>query len=316
MFRLAADITIGDVRVTWADKLRIESSWESLTDTCVFTIPNKVKDQSGEWREVFGREKLINHGDEVRVELGYYPNMRKEFTGFVKRIKPDYPLTIECEDESYILKRENVNETFEDISLSGLLQQISPIPFETNASVQLGTLRLKNVTVHQLLTETLRDTYGLVSFIRDGTLMVGVPYAGKSNEFDYTWGHNIISDQLKWQRKDEIRYKVKAISPQSDGSKIETEVGDEGGTVRTFFKYDVGKATLKKGAEEFLERVKYTGFTGSFMTFGLPQVKHGDAVNIQHRLKERRGKYKVKRVVTTYGTNGYRRKIEPERDAA
>jgi len=69
MFRLAADIKIGDVSVTWADKLRIDSSWESLTDTCTFTIPNKVKDQNGEWREVFGRERLIDHGDPVRIEV-------------------------------------------------------------------------------------------------------------------------------------------------------------------------------------------------------------------------------------------------------
>jgi len=315
MFRLKAKITIGNVTVDFADKLTIDRTWDSLVDTCSFTIPNKVRDQNGDFREIFGNKKYIDQGDEVKIDLGYYPDVETEFTGYVTHIHPGFPLKIECEDEGYLLKREYVNDKFKDVSLQDFLDQISPIPARANATVGLGTIRADNVTVADLMNE-LRDTYGLVAFIRDGELEVGVPYAGEGETFEYEWGRNMIQDDLVWQNEDEVQWKVRAVSPRPDGSKIETEVGDDGGSVRTFFKYDVDKATLKKAAQEFLDRVKFTGFRGTLTSFGLPRCRHGDTIDIKHRLTERNGKYKVKRVVTRFGSGGFRRVIHPERQAA
>ena len=60
-----------------------------------------------------------------------------------------------------------------------------------------------------------------------------------------------------------------------------------------------------------LKKYYYEGFTGSFTTFGIPYVKHGDTVRIvNNQLPEMSGSYKVKGVVYYGGVDdGLRQEI-------
>ena len=84
------------------------------------------------------------------------------------------------------------------------------------------------------------------------------------------------------------------------------------GERRTFFfpeAQDTEK--LKDLAFEQLDRYYYDGFKGSFITFGIPYVRHGDHVEIRNpELPEQNGVYKVKSVEYTGGVDGLRQKIE------
>jgi hypothetical protein len=316
MLRLNCKITAGKITVRFAEKVRIDSSWATVGDSAMFTIPNKVRDQEGNVREVYAEEKLIENGDKVKIELGYFPELKTEFEGYVTHVEPDFPLKVHCEDLNFILKQENINDEFEDVTLGDLMERISPVDYRVNveSTTSLGTLRVKNVTVTRLLQDKIKSTYGIHSFVRDGKLEVGVPYPGDTQTVHkFAFGKNIVSDSLRWRSKEALKWRVQGKSPQEDGSLIKAEVGDNSGSVRTLFKYNVDKKTLEEAAQRYYERLDFTGWSGSFTTFGRPFVRHGDAVEVKNeRLPEREGIYNVKRVETHFGTGGFRRVIEPD----
>lgn len=62
---------------------------------------------------------------------------------------------------------------------------------------------------------------------------------------------------------------------------------------------------------ETLKKYYYTGFQGSFTTFGYPFIKWNDNVNIEDAVfADRNGQYKVKSVVRSFDENGIRQEIE------
>lgn len=68
---------------------------------------------------------------------------------------------------------------------------------------------------------------------------------------------------------------------------------------------------LKELAERELENFRYTGFRGSFTTFGEPFVNHGDKIElVDANIPDRNGLYIVEEVERTFGFNGYRQKIK------
>ena len=63
-------------------------------------------------------------------------------------------------------------------------------------------------------------------------------------------------------------------------------------------------------AQAKLDQYHYTGFRGSFITFGIRYVRVGDNVDILDRiLPERNGRYMVKTVEYSGGETGLRQKI-------
>jgi hypothetical protein len=64
-------------------------------------------------------------------------------------------------------------------------------------------------------------------------------------------------------------------------------------------------------AKSSLEKYYYSGFKGSFVTFGTPSVDFGDnAIITNDLLPEQNGTYKIKAVHISGGVNGFRQKIE------
>jgi hypothetical protein len=62
---------------------------------------------------------------------------------------------------------------------------------------------------------------------------------------------------------------------------------------------------------ETLKKYYYTGFKGSFTTFGYPFIKWNDNVNIEDTaFADRNGQYKVKSVERTFDGSGIRQEIE------
>lgn len=75
-----------------------------------------------------------------------------------------------------------------------------------------------------------------------------------------------------------------------------------------------GAKTSAELAELALNELKtyyYTGLKGTFQTFGIPYVRHGDDVKIINpKQPEQNGLYKVKSVEYTGGVDGLRQKVE------
>jgi hypothetical protein len=160
----------------------------------------------------------------------------------------------------------------------------------------------------------------------------------------FIFQHNIIEEDLIYKRREDIILSAVAcsINEVSSGKKtkdgqdktkserlevlvynkngelvgIKKEKGksfpeNKEGERRTFYFKDITSAdTLIERAKNKLKDYFYTGFRGSFTTFGMPFVKQGDNVYlIDKLLPERSGYYKVKSVRYTGGVNGLRQEI-------
>jgi hypothetical protein len=296
----------------FVNSVEVKSSYEVFTDTAKIVLPRKL---SFDGKELFtGANAIFKRGDEVKIELGYFPNLEVIFEGYVSNVGGSLPVEIECEDKMFILKRTTVAKySNASVSLSDLLKDILPSNIEYNClDVQLGSFRISNATVSKIL-EVLKTDYGFYSYFVNGVLHVGLPSdASDTITEEFLFEKTIINpDELKYQLKEELFIKVVAISMQSDNSKKEVTVGDSDGSQRTYYTYNATDSALLEFANLKLNEVKYTGYSGSFETFGEPKVRHGDIAKLSStKLPERDGNYEIVGVTTRLDMSGFRQEIE------
>lgn len=313
MNRLNSEITLGDNVARFVTEVSIESSWKTLTDTASIVLPKKIT-KNGE--PIFiGDTGLFKKGDAVEIKLGYYPNLLTRFKGYIAGIVPDSPLQIECEDEMYLLKRKDITKSFKSVSLKDLLTEIlkdTGVSFEA-VDAELGQFRITRATPAQVL-EQLKKTYALQSFIKDGVLRVGLSfYPEEGNDVDIVIERDVIDpSSLEYKKEDDVRLKVKVISMLLNNKKLEVDVGDPDGEVRTLHVYNItSEKELKAIGERELPKFRYEGYFGSFETFLEPQIKQGDRINLgSKKFVERAGIYRVDDVDTTFGQGGGRQIVQ------
>lgn len=313
MLVLSSEIHIGGYVFRQINDVQIESSYETLTDTCTITIPRKV---SFNGKTIFlDKNPIFKKGDEVLVKLGYgYNNKKEVFRGYVTRIESGIPTKIVCEDAAYKLKETTrFNLSYSKLDVETLLKEILPdgIDFKLIGKIELGKARFTKVTAAHIL-KYLQDKFSINTWFRGNTLYVGANYFKElQTEHKFDFQKNIISDSLTFVKAEDIKVSVKAISIMPDNSKIEITKGDNEGSERTLHFYNVPKSALEERATKAIADFKFDGFTGSFLTFGQPNVKHGDIIDlVDHYYPEKSGRYIVKGVKTSFGISGYRQSID------
>jgi hypothetical protein len=319
MFRLCSKIVIeGDRRYefTAVVSCTITEDTASLTDTCVIELPKKIQ---WEGQSVgAGAHPPIKRGDKITVHLGYDDVLKLRFSGYIRRVSATVPVKIECEDGMFLLKLQPAKKKgFKEISLDKLISTLlegTGVKYALiDKNINLGPYRITRDTVAEELAE-LQRTYGLMAYFRnindEPTLYVGFtyPFDGRRKE-NFVHGKNIISNELEYRREEDIKLKVKAISIQPDNKRIEVEAGDKDGELRTVYRYNVREADLKVFATSELERFKYSGYQGSFETFGEPAVNKTDIAHVEGE-DGNKGDYLIKKVEINFGTGGYRQKVE------
>ena len=320
MLRLYNEITIGGSTYTGAISVEIVSSWELFTDTAVIELATNFHNEN---KTIADQIKV---GDAVTIELGYYPNSDIIFTGFVSKVEPTSFITIHCEDYMWKLKQITVPDYVSNsVDIKTLLESFSlPIDFEVD-NKELGKVRFKSTTVTKILSK-LKDSFGIISYIRDGVLVVN--YTDRTDAINrkfYLNGElgNVISDNLTYLDVDLVDFNIKGVSFQSDDTTIElyanykdgvinvVEDEPETGAFRVFNFLRLTKAELTTNLEALLPKFYYDGFTGDFTTFLRPVVRFGDTVTLYDlKLPEKNGTYKVKKVVTTFNLSGGRQIID------
>lgn len=312
MKRVTCQVQVGVHEFRNVVEVKINSSYENLTDTATITIPQKL---SFKGTAVAGDGGVFKVGDTVKIYLGYDFENTLVFSGFVTAIKPGKPVVISCEDQMYALKKNAISKSWtEAVTLQQFLEEIVPDYPVHCVGANLGKPRM-NGTPAGKLNELNRD-YSMKSFFRDGTLYVGLAYwldLQNTNPPKFGFNTNIITHDLQWQRLEDVKVKVKAISVLPDNSKLEEVVGDSDGALRTLTYYNMNKKDLREAATRDLQRFRFSGVKGSFKTFGTPVVFHGDRIElIDPAVKDRNGLYIVKSVERTFGVSGYRQNIELE----
>jgi len=328
MMKLSSHITIGKWSFDYVVDVSINQSIETLTDTCKLTIPRKLQ-----WNgkaiamgdSSIGEVPILKRGDKVVIELGYDDVLKTRFIGYIKSIKSGVPVQIECEDSMFLLKKGNITKSYAARhTLKQLLTDILPAGIEfvvpdVAEMVYLQPVNYTKMTPAKILEELKGD--GIYSYFRNITengvtrpvLYSGLAYwVAKRKEQSFIFGHNIISDDLTYKIAEDVSLKVTAISMLKNNTKIEKTYGDDDGEVRTLHFYDLTAADLEIYAKKEMERLKHTGYFGTFTTFGKPAVEKSDVAKITGNEYHPDGSYLIKSVKIDFGSKGYRQVITPD----
>lgn len=301
------------------NSFKVESSWQVLSDIAEIVIAKKMffEDKG----KVF---ELIKAGDPIKLRAGYNGEYFDEFTGFVAEILDDMPVVLKCEDNMYLLKRTPVNKSYPSVKLEKLLTDIVPSEFKIDAmDIDLGSLFLSKTTVSQVL-QMLKDDYGLYSYFNGDTLVSGKIYTDNPNTEVVKYAmdgarKNIITNDLKYRKKEDIKIKVTMTSYLGDGTKKAVTVGDAEGQEQKLVCSNISNdEAIKALAQKELDRLKIDGFSGGVRTFAIPFVKHGYTASVENNeYKERSGDYYVDGVTTTLNDMGaYHRVVKLGANAA
>lgn len=326
-FVLQCDITIGNYRFRQVNNVRIEKSWREVGDKCTLRLPKRI---TVEGLRTSTLEKYINVGDPVSVTL-WYAGLAKhvEFEGYVKRILPNTPLEVECEDHIYYLRKTPIKKSWSKADKITLKQVVKYLVDEvnkkfSNASITLseklpdvtfdGGLMIEAGNTVATAFQKIREEYGLVTYFKGRELFTGLAYEQRFGDVLFYLDWNIIFHELVYRAEEDILLNVKAIGIKDDNTKvIVDDVGDADGEQRTLHFYNVtNKAQLKKLAEEELKRLKYTGYEGDITTFLYPYAEPlmvADLRDPQYG-ETRSGRYIIDSVNTEFGVYGARREVE------
>jgi hypothetical protein len=302
MMAINVQVQAGDKRFDYAKEVSVNSSWENLTDTAKIIVPRKI---SYEGKTIVQGESLFSVGQKVEIKAGLDERLMPIYQGFITTIKPHENIEFACEDAMWKFKQSNINYSNNSATLKDLLHKISPIPFEA-IDATLGSIRFTNRTPAYILKE-LRDTYGIYSWVRNGTLYSGLKYRPELQKTArFVFGENIINPyDLEYRKKEDVKIKVKAISIKPNNKRESVEFGDDDGAQRTLHFYNVPKSELTARAKAEIERLAYTGFYGKFKTFGIPAMNHGDIAHIiDNTNPDRNGKYLIKAVEKSLSVDG------------
>jgi len=307
-FVMTCEVLVGNYRFSQVVSAKVDSTWEELADTATIELPN-LSDKL---------EKGIEPGDRVVIKhLGYEGKPKQEeFRGYVKQLRPNVPLTLECEDETYQLRKKDLENSWKKTTLAEVvdyiiqrtgIQLVSEVP-----NINLERFRLSDTNAAQAL-QKIKDELGLVAYFRGNELYVGLAYNDRLNEVRYNFEKNVIQPDLEFKTEDDVKLKIVAKSILEDNSQFEVEVGDADGERRTIYKYNIkDKDTLKQIAQEELDKYKYTGYRGSLTGWLLPNARHGMIAVIQDpEYPSRAGRYVIDRVVTSFSESGGRRTVYP-----
>ncbi|MBP7174004.1 MAG: hypothetical protein KBA33_08080 [Cloacibacterium sp.] len=318
MLRLCSDITIEGEKI-WqfytVASCQIIEDISTLTDTCELQLPKKIK-----WQEaVYNNGKPpVKRGDKITVRLGYDDDLQVRFTGYVRSVDAKVPITIKCEDGMFLLKTQKAKpKAFKNALLKDVIAHLlegTKIKFKLiDEDLKIGNWRITKPTVADELQE-LKEKQMLSSYFRtingESILYVGLAYPfDNRKKIKFEHSKNIISEEFEYRDKEDIRAKVEAVTFNKKHKKTTIEIGDKDGEVIKIRIDGLTENELKKYAQQALDRYKQTGFKGSFETFGQPEVSKCDMVDILAS-DGNQGVYLVKKNEISFGTGGYRQKIE------
>lgn len=287
----------GEIVIRKCNSVRIESSWELLTDTAVIVLPRNVKDF-----DKLNVKTIFKKGDPVEIYLGYDENLLLEFTGFISEVSADIPVKIKCDDYMYLLKKHSVNISMRSTKLGDLIKLIIPPGIECDvADINIGTKRFPNTTAAKILEELQGNN--IYSYFKGKKLIVGKIYSDDASEpvvFNFT--KNVIDNALQYKNKEDVIIKIIANSTLPKGKKLKVEFGDDFGIEQHLSYYNITlEAELLKLAKADYEKFKVDGFEGHINVFGMPSVTHGMKAQIlSYQYPDRKGLYFIKKVVKEF----------------
>lgn len=298
--------------------IEIEHDIFKINSICKLKIPAKgvLVSRDKKYTEKVETARKFERGDKIKIWLGYNDRLKEEFSGFVYRVNYTTPVELECEGFEFLLRSPCHTRTWKSTNMKEVLRYIlsgTGIKLDAQtADVSFTKFILPNMTKLEAL-QLIKDKYGMTIYFNNDTLYAGLAYLPDKGKIKYKLGENTIKDDnLKYRNEDDVSLRAKAIWIKPDNTKIEAQVGDPKGNLRTLFFYNIkDKKDLEAKAKEELKKYKYSGYEGKITTFLEPSAKpgmKGELIDVKYR--ERDGTYYITKVNIKADTRGARRTIE------
>lgn len=308
MLSLKCEFAVENKLFPFVKEATLKSTKESIADILTVKLPKYKKLKIGELKE----------GDRVKLKAGYNEyGIYTEFEGFVSKVSPNQPYTVECHDWFGELKKSVVTKYFRKISSKDIISQLLA-DFDIDLSnVQTG----KHWTRCGFYRRNLRWILSYIAkrsnydvYFRGNKLFFCPKWdeSKKQNEvYAFERGRNVIDDSEISFNTNPIYDKVTVISEKTDGTgKITKVSAGSGSKEKKLYLEDLEYKEAREIAKTKLKEFNYRGFKGTFETFGYPGVLHSQKIKfIDSDYPEKTGYYKISSVEKTIGTNGFRQKI-------
>lgn len=315
MFILKGKIKVGDYTFNSISEVEITKSVDDLVDTAVFKMPSRFKiSQNGKLKFT---EEALKVGDKVTITLAYEGKYEGvEFVGYIQSIGSKIPLEIKCEDAIWLLRRKNIVKSLGKTTLKDVLKEVvkdTEIKLsEKIPHMVIDKFIVKNKNGAQVL-QLLKETFPLSIYLDDeGKLFAGLQQSNNIGQTAiYDLNYNLVENNLDYLSADQRRVKVRYEAVDKKNKVTRVELGDEDGELFQMKLNNFSDVkTLRQLAETALKRRKYSGFEGSVKSFLIPFATRGmTAVIRDSEHVNREGSYFIKKVVTTFGTDGARRDV-------
>lgn len=328
MKRVHIKVTVNGKVLPLVHDAVIREGRNQFTDTAVIRLPNRITDSGKKISD------FIPLGAEVKIEIGYYPDLFTQFGGYVSQVIPERMASVKCENEMYTLKRQNIGKDIiqKNTTTKRMIEAIYSGELEVNETNIGDFTASASATVVDVLAE-LQSNYRIYSYFRGKTLVVGAENDSRQKrEIKCSFQENVPSGESNYNIKDstadEIAVKVSKVgrdgvvmnvfayydntnniiySTESPFNKSVNEFNIGGGS-------DMSDSDMKALAKRRLEALSFTGVDGSVTIYGTEGnegARHGDtAVVTDLAVPEKNGKFAIVEVVKRAGVNiGYRQDL-------
>lgn len=219
--------------------VEIEKTMTPIPDRATVTLPRDnrwhVKDKNGYNTfmlmdsDGLKTKGLFQVGNEIEIKLGYDFNNKTEFKGFITGIEPKSPFTLICEDAMWKLKQNKVNISIpENARLSDIIDHllagtgVELHPDTRPENIFLGKFRESGTSTLKALYKLHKQ--GLISFIKDGKLLIGRSFFSQKSSImktsatdGYTpprfkFEYDVYDNDLKLDTLDRKALAVKGVS--------------------------------------------------------------------------------------------------------
>ena len=315
MFRLTADIKAGSFKTFKPSSLKWTRSVDNVIDQASFTIPAmcRLVDKEKAYANVQTGMQL-KEGDRVKMYAGYDGNNKLQFDGYISRINFTVPLTVDCENAGYLLKRKMVNKTFDRTTVKEVLEFITKgtaitISPKTPANIVFEPVTFSNYTALQVL-EWLKEKYMLTVCFFGHELYAGwrATYQGNRVKLRLNW--NVAKDdQLLFRTYDGTAVHIEMQSRKPDGSREKRRAlnNPRPGDVKVVKTYMQNAEDMQQAANDLQLVQLQQGYTGGLTCFLVPHIEPGDTIEIiDSRYAERNGLYFCGSVAGSFDRNGGR----------
>lgn len=278
-------IKIGAYQLNGFEKITIDKSQQMLSHSCFITIPGMVR---GVPVKI---EEKIKRGDEVEIKLGYDGVLQTEFKGFLKAIYPGSPMRLECEDSTYQFRRLIGSKILKNVDTKAILNYVlnevnpqlsKPFILKTDISgYKWDKFAIHEETGYEVL-DRLRKESGLTIYAKENELHCHLAYTEKTGKCVYEFVRNIErTDDLQYMKAQDAKVLIRVIGRTSKGAKVETEVGERGGSVVTLQRPTISeKETLEGIGREELKKMTFDGYRGKIKGWLVPFCTVGYSVKI------------------------------------